>query len=184
MSERPPISPRSPRAALEPEQVPPPPKRSDRARNPFIIVGNAIITLLLLAMLGAGGAYIYGKQMLESPGPLQEEKIVNIPARSKTRDIADILQREGVIDISPWAFIGGVFALKASSDLKPGEYAFQKHASLRDVVATIVEGKVVQHGVTVPEGLTSEQIVTRLSDNDIFSGAVREMPREGTLLPE
>ena len=35
MSERPPISPRSPRAALEPEQVPPPPKRSERARNPF-----------------------------------------------------------------------------------------------------------------------------------------------------
>ncbi len=122
--------------------------------------------------------------MLESPGPLQEEKIVNIPARSKTRDIADILQREGVIDISPWAFIGGVFALKASSDLKPGEYAFQKHASLRDVVATIVEGKVVQHAVTVPEGLTSEQIVTRLSENDIFAGSVREMPREGTLLPE
>ena len=60
MSERPPISPRSPRAALEPEQVPPPPKRSERARNPFIIVGNAIITLLLLAMIGACGAYVYG----------------------------------------------------------------------------------------------------------------------------
>ena len=55
MSERPPISPRSPRAALEPEQLPPPPKRSDRARNPFVIVGNAIITLLRISMLGAGG---------------------------------------------------------------------------------------------------------------------------------
>jgi UPF0755 protein len=48
----------------------------------------------------------------------------------------------------------------------------------------MVEGKVVQHSVTVPEGLTSEQIVARLSDNDIFSGSVREIPREGTLLPE
>src|SRR4029079_104976 len=38
--------------------------------------------------------------------------------------------------------------------------------------------------VTIPEGLTSEQIVTRLSENDIFAGSVREMPREGTLLPE
>src|SRR5207244_5244010 len=35
-----------------------------------------------------------------------------------------------------------------------------------------------------PEGLTSEQIVARLSDNDIFTGSVAEMPREGTLLPE
>jgi UPF0755 protein len=184
MSERPPISPRSPRAALEPEQVPPPPKRSDRARNPFVIVGNAVITIILVLMIGVGGVYVYGKKMLESPGPLAEDKTVNIPARSKTRDIAETLQREGVIDVNPWAFLGATFALKASSELKPGEYAFQKNASLRDVIGIIVEGKVVQHAVTVPEGLTSEQIVARLSDNDIFAGSIKEIPREGTLLPE
>src|SRR5246127_2244236 len=184
MSERPPISPRSPRAALEPERVPPPPKRSDRARNPFVVVGNAIITIVVLLLIGTGTAYYYGKQTLEAPGPLQEDKVVNIPARAGKRDIADVLQREGVIDVNPWVFIGGVLAMKASSDLKPGEYSFQKNASLRDVIATIVEGKVVQHSVTIPEGLTSEQIVARLSDNDIFTGSVRELPREGTLLPE
>src|SRR6201996_8121993 len=184
MSERPPISPRSPRAALEPEQVPPPPKRSERARNPFVVVGNAIITIVVLLLIGSGTAYYYGRQTLESPGPLQEDKIVNIPARAGKRDIADVLQREGVINVNPWVFIGGVFAMKASSDLKPGEYSFQKSASLRDVIATIVEGKVVQHAVTIPEGLTSEQMVERLSDNDLFTGSVREIPREGTLLPE
>ncbi|MDA9430963.1 endolytic transglycosylase MltG [Bradyrhizobium sp. CCBAU 51627] len=184
MSERPPISPRSPRAALEPEQVPPPPKRSERARSPLVVVGNAIITLLLIGMIGAGAAYYYGRQVLESPGPLKEDKVVNIPQRAGKRDIAETLNREGVTDVNPWVFIGAVAALKASSDLKPGEYSFQKNASLRDVIATIVEGKVVQHAVTIPEGLTSEQIVARLSDNDIFTGSVREVPREGTLLPE
>jgi UPF0755 protein len=184
MSERPPISPRSPRAALEPEQLPPPPKRSERARNPLVVVGNAVITIVLVLMIGAGVTYIYGKQKIEAPGPLREERIVNIPTRAGMTDIADTLQREGVIDNNRWAFIGAVFALKARSELKPGEYLFQKNASLRDVIGTIVEGKVVQHAVTIPEGLTSEQIVTRLSDSDIFSGSVREMPREGTLLPE
>ena len=151
MSERPPISPRSPRAALEPEQVPPPPKRSERARNPFVVIGNAIITILIILMVGAGTAYYYGRQLLETPGPLKEDKVVNIPARAGKRDIADALQREGVINVNPWLFIGSVFALKASSDLKPGEYEFRKSASLRDVIATIVEGKVVQHAVTIPE---------------------------------
>jgi len=184
MSERPPISPRSPRAALEPEQVPPPPRRSERARNPFVVVGNAIITVVLVLMIGAGAIYFYGRQKIEAPGPLQEDKIVNIPLRAGMTDIADILQREGVIDNNRWAFIGSVFALKARSELKPGEYSFQKNASLRDVIGTMVEGKVVQHAVTIPEGLTSEQIVARLSENEIFSGSVREMPREGTLLPE
>src|SRR5215813_397136 len=184
MSERPPISPRSPRAALEPEQVPPPPRRSERARNPFVVVGNAIITILILLMIGAGVSYYYGKQILESAGPLKEDKPDNIPERSGKHEISEVLQKEGVINVNPWIFLGSVYALKASSDLKPGEYLFQKHASLRDVIGTIVEGKVVQHAITIPEGLTSEQIVARLSDNDIFAGSVREIPREGTLLPE
>src|SRR5471030_2149478 len=178
MSERPPISPRSPRAALEPEQVPPPPRRSDRARNPFVVIGNAVITIVLVLMIGVGGAYIYGRQKIEAPGPLPEDKIVNIPARAGMTDIADILQREGVIDNNRWAFIGSVFALKARSELKPGEYSFQKKASLRDVIGTMVEGKVVQHSVTIPEGLTSEQIVARLSENEIFAGAVKEIRSE------
>src|SRR3984885_1961131 len=184
MSERPPISPRSPRAALEPEQVPPPPKRSERPRNPFVVVGNAIITIILVLVLGSAAAYYYGMQKIEAPGPLQEEKVVNIPARAGMADIADTLQREGVIDNNRWAFIGAVIALKARTELKPGEYAFQKNASLRSVIATMVDGKVVQHSVTIPEGLTSEQIVGRLTDNDIFAGSINEIPREGTLLPE
>jgi UPF0755 protein len=169
---------------LEPEQVPPPPKRSERARNPFVIVGNAIITLVLVLMIGAGLVYYYGRQTIEAAGPLQDDKVVNIPSRAGMADIAEVLQREGVIDSNRWAFIGAVFAMKARSDLKPGEYNFQKNASLREVIATIVEGKVVQHSVTIPEGLTSEQILSRLGENDIFAGGVREIPREGTLLPE
>lgn len=183
MSERPPISPRSARAQLEPEQVPQP-RRSERARNPFVIVGNAIFTLIIIAMLGAGAAYFYGRQMLEASGPLQADKIVNIPAKLGTMDIADILIREGVIDTNRWGFLGGVTALKARSELKSGEYLFQKKASLRDVIDVIVEGKVVQHSFTIPEGLTSEQIVARLLENDVLSGSIREVPREGTLLPE
>jgi UPF0755 protein len=149
-----------------------------------VVVGNAIITIVLVLMIGAGAGYFYGKQKLEAAGPLQQDKVVNIPARAGMTDIADILQREGVIDNNHWAFIGSVFALKARSELKPGEYLFQKNASLRDVIGTMVDGKVVQHSVTIPEGLTSEQIVARLTDNDIFAGEVREIPREGTLLPE
>src|SRR5690349_945384 len=79
MSERAPISPRSPRAALEPEQLPPPPKRSRGARNPLVVAGNAIFTVLLLAMLAGGGGYFYAKQALEAPGPLDQDRIVNIP---------------------------------------------------------------------------------------------------------
>src|SRR5262249_41763942 len=46
------ITPRSPRAALEPEHVAVPTRRSRRARNPLVIAGNAVFTLLILLVLG------------------------------------------------------------------------------------------------------------------------------------
>jgi UPF0755 protein len=175
--------PRSPRTALEPERVSLPPPRSRGARHPLVIVGNAIFTLVLLLAVVVGGAVLWGKQRFEAPGPLAQDKVVNIP-RGGVRDIAELLQREGVIE-QPWVFVGGALALKArGEDLKFGEYQFTRNASMREVAEIIIEGKVVQHLFTVPEGLTSEQIVARLLENEAMSGNIREMPREGTLLPE
>jgi UPF0755 protein len=73
--------------------------------------------------------------------------------------------------------------LKAREDLKAGEYQFKAYSSLRDVVETMVEGKVVEHQVGIPEGLTSQQIVARLQDDDVLIGDIKEVPREGSLLP-
>jgi peptidoglycan lytic transglycosylase G len=175
--------PRSPRAALEPERVPPPRLRSKRVRHPLVIAGNAIFTVLVVLALAVGGALFLGKQRFEAPGPLQDDKVVDIPRGLGIKDIADVLQREGVID-QPWVFMGGVIALKANGELKYGEYRFTKHASLSDVVDTIIDNKVVQHAITIPEGLTSEQIVARLLENTALSGQIKDIPREGTLLPE
>jgi UPF0755 protein len=181
------ITPRSPRAALQPENMPLPPQTrrpSRRARNPLVIIGNAVFTLLLLVLVVGGGAAFFGKNRLEAPGPLPEDKVVLIPAKSGMMDIADLLRTEGVIDEHRMIFAGGVFAMKARGDLKAGEYLFPKHASVRDVVEIIVEGKVVQHQMTIPEGLTSEQIVARLLENEILSGTIKDIPREGSLLPD
>jgi UPF0755 protein len=178
------VTPRSPRAALEPAHVPMPTRRSKRVRNPVVVIGNAIFTLLILLVIAGGVAFVVGKQRFEAPGPLNEEKVVNIPAGLGLRQIVDVLRREGVLDEHELVFLGGVVFLKARSELKSGEYVFPKHASVRDVIETMVEGKVVQHLVTIPEGLTSEQIVARLLDNEILTGNIREIPREGTLLPE
>ena len=183
MSAAKPAVPRSPRAALEPERVPMPSRRSSRARHPVIVVGNAIFTVLIVISVAVGAALFFGKQRFDAAGPLADDKVVNIPRGLGIRDIADVLQREGVID-QPYIFMGGVIALKARGELKYGEYQFSKHASVADVVDTILEGKVVQHAFTVPEGLTSEQIVARLLENTALTGQIKEIPREGTLLPE
>ncbi len=177
------IMPRSPRNALEPDTVEMPTKRSTSARHPLVIVGNAIISIFVLVAVLAGIVLFVGKQRFEQPGPLPQDRVVVIPHGSGIRDIADVLAHDGVID-QPWVFIGGVMILKAREGLKAGEYEFKAHSSLRDVVATIVEGKVVPHQISVPEGLTSQQIVARLLADDVLTGDVKEIPPEGTLLPD
>ncbi len=174
--------PRSARAALEPERMPAPKKRSRRARHPFVIAGNLLLTLLFLTTIAAGVGFVVGKQRFDLPGPLSTEKTVNIP-RGGVRDTAELLQREGVID-QPYLFMAGAMLMKARDDLKSGEYQFRRNASLNDVVNTLIEGKVVQHAFTVAEGLTSDQVIQRLLENEVLTGNIREVPREGTLLPE
>ncbi len=177
------ITPRSPRTALDPDTVAAPVRRSKSARHPLVIIGNAVVSLFVLLAIVVGFVLFVGKQRFEAPGPLAQDRVVNLPRGSGIRDIADALMREGVID-QPWVFVGGVLVLKAREDLKAGEYQFKANASLRDVVATIVDGKVVAHQFSMPEGLTSEQIVARLLDDDVLTGNIKEIPREGTLLPD
>jgi len=178
------ISPRSPRAALEPERVPMPTRRSSSARHPLVVAGNAVFTILILIAIVGGGILLVGKQSFEARGPLAQDKVINIPRGYRVRDIADLLVREGVID-QPLVFIGGVYAATLRGrDIKAGEYQFPRQASLDDTISIMTEGKVIQHQISVPEGLTSEQILQKLLDAEVLTGNVREVPREGSLLPD
>jgi UPF0755 protein len=176
-------APRSPRLAIEPEKVPSPKRRSRRVRHPLVIAGNAIFTVLVVVSIAVGAALYIGKQRFDAPGPLPEDKVVNVPRGFGIKDIASLLEKEGVID-QPYVFVGGVMVMKARGGLKHGEYKFTRHASLADVVNTIIDGKVVQHALTLAEGLTSEQIIARLLENGALTGQIKEIPREGSLLPE
>src|SRR5471032_198318 len=178
---RPIVQPRSPRQALVPDQLLPPPSR--RARNPLVIIGNAIFTGLLL-LIFAGGATLYlGRGKLTAVGPLERERTIVFQRGQGIREIAETLKREGVID-QVFPFVAGAVAFRVTDEMKAGEYLIEPHASMRDVLSAIVDGRSIQHQVTIPEGLTSEQIVQRLRDSNVLTGEVSEIPKEGTLLPE
>jgi UPF0755 protein len=179
--QRPFLHPRSPRQAILAEQMPPPPSR--RARHPLVVAGNAIFTGLFLLILAAGAGLYIGILKFEAPGPLDHERTVVIPRGQGIREIAEVLRREGVIE-NPLLFVGGALVLRATNEFKAGEYLFERHASMRDVMETIIEGRSIQHQVTIAEGLTSEQIIQKINEAELLTGLIREIPREGTLLPE
>lgn len=179
-----PTSSRSPRTALESGRIPHPTRRSRRARHPLVVAGNTLFTLLVILGVTGGATFVFGRQGFDAAGPLDSDKVVAIPKGLGTRDITDLLAKEGVIN-QPWLFIASAYIFKArGDDLKWGEYQFNKAASAHDVIATLVDGKVIQHKFTFAEGLTSELIVQRILESDVLTGNIREIPREGTLLPQ
>ena len=163
------------------QRIAAPPSR--RARHPIVIVGNAIFTILLLLAVFVGGGVLYGSKQFTAPGPLASEHTVNIPQRTGLRDMADLLKREGVIENSTF-FVMGAVILGPTEKMKAGEYVFQKNASMSEVLETIIDGKSIQHSVTIAEGLTTQQIVQRLNESEVLSGPIQRIPGEGSLLPE
>jgi UPF0755 protein len=85
---------------------------------------------------------------------------------------------------NPTLFVLGAVVLGATEKLKAGEYVFEKGASMDDVLETIISGKSIQHTVTIPEGLTTQQIIQRLNEAEVLSGPIMKIPPEGSLLPE
>jgi UPF0755 protein len=68
--------------------------------------------------------------------------------------------------------------------LKAGEFEVKQNTSIRQLVDLLSEGKTVAYRITIPEGLTTHQIVDRLKADQSLSGEVTAEPTEGTLLPE
>lgn len=174
------IVPKSPNAAIQPVPVPPPPPIVRRERTFVNFVSGFLSLLLVLGLIGMGGAW-FGYTHFMAPGPLTSDKVVVV--RGGMADVAAQLAREGVIS-SPLLFMAGLQATGRAAQIKAGEYLFPPQASLNDVANTLVEGKAILHAVTIPEGLTVQQIIERLMENDILVGDVTTPPKEGTLLPD
>ncbi len=176
-------APRGARESLQPVMPPEPPQPPRRRRGGGFLGKLSALLTLLVFLAGAGAvAAIYGQSLLNSPGPLKQDKVVFIPRGNGPSAIAEILEQEGVINQALMFEISHLMAGRPT--LKFGEYQFKEGASLKDIREVLMEGKSIQHSVTIPEGLTSEQIVNRLKENEILVGEIRTIPREGILLPD
>lgn len=177
------VTPQSPNEALQPEAAPTPPPLPPSQRRPALSALSGFLSFLLIVAVAAVFGLVLSQQHLREPGPLAADKVLYIAPGAEVADIIADLDREGVID-SPLALNLALLIEGSRSKVKAGEYLFKQNASLRDVIDTLVSGKQVLHAITIPEGLTSEQIVERLSEIDVLLGDVKDIPKEGSLLPE
>lgn len=136
---------------------------------------------LAVVLVGAAAWWLY--RDARRPGPLAAAKTVVIPAHTGLRGIADLLVRDGVVR-DPWTFAAVAELSGRARQLKSGEYAFPTGTSAAAALAIIAAGRTVKHKLTIPEGLTSPEIVALVKAAPALTGDAGPVPPEGSLYPD
>ena len=140
----------------------------------------AVLIIVGIAALGAGAWW--ETRNFAAPGPAAQETIVLIKPGMGLNAIAQTLADAQAVQ-SGFLFRVGAMRRSAGTSLKAGEYAIPASASMAQILDMLARHKVMQHRLTIAEGLTSEMVVALLKAEPALDGEV-ETPPEGSLLPE
>ena len=146
-------------------------------RFPAAILTTLIVTALAMAPL------MWGKHVFKRPGPLVADIIVVLPRGAGLDEISRRLAHAGVIE-NPLFFRFGVRLSGAARGLRAGEFLFTAHLSAEGVMNHLLSGRPLVRRLTVPEGMTSRQVVDLINGAFGLDGEIAAIPREGALLPE
>jgi len=115
------------------------------------------ITGLCLLFILAGGAWF--ATYILTPCSLTGESIVYIPQGSGVRKIKALLAEQGLIkdDIR---FLALARLSGKARQLRAGEYRIPPRLKPLQILRILEKGEVIQHQITIPEGMTIRQIVT------------------------
>lgn len=177
--------------AVKAEAAPPPPLKKKR-RAGLSSLFSGLLTAAVFLLAGVFALVATANREFAVRGPLTTDKVVIIERGATTEDIVETLNREGVINRPSflwaallWRDISSKFSADgASRRAKSGEYLFKQASTMTEVLETITSGRSIQHAITIPEGLTSEQIVERIRENELLTGEIASIPQEGSLLPD
>jgi UPF0755 protein len=142
-----------------------------------------LILVVVLAVAIVGGLWLENEVFTGYPSAREQETVVIVKPGSSLSQIADQLERAGVID-SAFLFRIGVMRRGKSASLKAGEYEFSENPTMARVMEMLVNHETVQHKITIPEGYTSGMAVAVVNNDAVMEGPPATEPPEGSLLPE
>jgi UPF0755 protein len=138
--------------------------------------------IALLVVLAAGASY-YLVDQYRAQGPLAAAKTIHFPRKQGFVAVVLHLHKEDVIR-DPYTFGFMAVVLNKYRRFKAGEYEFSPGMSAQEVVDLLESGRVMQHKVTLPEGLTVREALALIEKHPVLEGEISGDIKEGSLLPE
>lgn len=158
-------------------------RKKIKKRSGFLDLVNALLTLVVVAVLVCGGLFIYGVHAFYAAGPIKQDTDFVVEKGANLASVAEALEARGLIDNRYVFELGGLASHKHRA-LKAGDFRLTAYASMAKILEELTEGKPVQHGITIPEGFTMAQVVERLNADSELSGTLTDIPPEGGILPQ
>lgn len=140
-----------------------------------------IIAIILVVL--SVYAYWQVKEWIAQSGPLLSVVNVVVPKGASLNMVAAKLEEAQVID-KAWLFKIMARVNGLDKHLKAGEYQFEPGVSLKQAMDKISKGEVFLRKITIPEGLTSGQIMYLIATYPGLEGEIDIDVKEGELLPE
>lgn len=140
--------------------------------------------LLFIALCLTGGSVYSLYSQLYEQNDKTESSLILVEKGDSMHTIARKLKRDGYINSVPVFKLAGRLTGEATN-LKAGEYRIPAHASPKLILDILVGGQTVVRRMTIPEGLTSAQVVDMLMGTAALFGDIGEpVAPNGALLPE
>ena len=143
----------------------------------FILI---FFILIFLALLGLG-IYVYWAINSRGGG---SEKEFSVKSGQSTQEIAENLEQEGFITS---ATVFSWYAKARAELIQVGVYKLSSSKNMKEILATLVQGKGAEYLVTIPEGWRVTQIDERLTQEGvILAGELIKIASadEGYLFPD
>ena|SRR6185312_13899663 len=146
-----------------------------------LLAWSFVAAAVLVGAVGGAGYWVY--RDARAPGPSTEAHTLVIPPHTGVSGIAEALQKEGVIRHKFVFEVAAKFSGRGGA-MQSGEYEFPAGASMFAAMDILAAGKTVKHRLTIPEGLTTAEILALVKEAPALAGDPGPSPPEGSLLPE
>jgi UPF0755 protein len=136
-------------------------KQRFNMKLPWIVAAG----VTLVVIIGVGVVRWFTGPVV-SPSRSPASQIMVVPEGATFRQVADQLKSRGLIR-SRWVFVQLGKLNAAERRIIPGEYELHPALSPSEILAKLLNGRVVLHAVTIPEGFTAVQIAQVLEQKGL-----------------
>lgn len=148
----------------------------------FVVHGRVMKILLRLCVLGLLallGFAVYSFWVYRSPSVAADSSVF-IDRGTGGRAMLQQLHQEKLLP-APWKIALPIALSGEYREFKAGEYKFVAGLSPQQVIASIVAGDVIVHGITIPEGWNVAQVRAALLKEPLLEGDLPAAIAEGSL---